>query len=152
MTIQKPDLHILTIWRIRLLLLAVVFSFLSAWFYPHRGWIWWLFTLGWAGGFFYFYLFYYPIKFRKLSYARNQDCLLIHCGVIYTRTRAIPFSAIQYTSTGSTPLERLFGVCSLIVVTAGSRVFLPGLPTQDAQELQRFLSLQDWEDRGLSHG
>ena len=64
----------------------------------------------------------YPIKYRKLSYGFNRRCLLIHCGVIYTRVKAVPLTSIQYASVASSPLERLFGVCSLLVHAAGSSV------------------------------
>lgn len=84
---KKPDLQILTVWRIRLLLVALVPSFFSAFFAPRINWVWWLFTAAWMAAFLYFYIFYYPIKYRKLSYGFNRRCLLIHCGVIYTRVK-----------------------------------------------------------------
>ena len=64
---KKPDLQILTVWRIRLLLVALVPSFFSAFFAPRINWMWWLFTAAWMAAFLYFYIFYYPIKYRKLS-------------------------------------------------------------------------------------
>nr|WP_087302394.1 PH domain-containing protein [Anaerotruncus colihominis] len=90
--------------------------------------------------FLYFYIFYYPIKYRKLAYGTNAHCLLVYCGVIYTRVKAVPFTSIQYTSVFSTPLERLFGVTSLFVYAAGGRVYIPGLAPQDARELQALLT------------
>lgn len=140
MTLKKPDLHVLTVWRIRLLLAAVAPSFLSAYFGANRNWIWWLFTASWTAAFLYFYIFYYPIKFRKLSYSLNKRCLIIHCGVIYTRVKAVPFSSIQYAAIGTTPLQRLFGITSLFVCTAGSSAYIPGLPPDEARELQAILT------------
>lgn len=140
MTLKKPDLHILTVWRLRLLAAALVPSFLTAWFSPRINWLWWLFTAAWMCAFLYFYIFYYPIKYRKLAYGVNAHCLLVYCGVIYTRVKAVPFTSIQYTSVFSTPLERLFGVTSLFVYAAGGRVYIPGLAPQDARELQALLT------------
>lgn len=140
MTLQKPDLHLLTVWRIRLLLCTMVPSFLSAYFLPRLNWVWWLFTAAWVLAFLGFYIFYYPIKFRKLSYSANANCLLIHCGVIYTRVKAVPLTSVQYVSVGTTPLQRLFGICSLFVYTAGSSSYIPGLAPDRAEELRELLT------------
>ncbi len=140
MTIYKPDLHILSVWRLRLLLSAVLPSFCSAYFFASRGWLWWIFTSAWAIAFLYLYIFYYPIKFRKYFYTLNECALLLHCGVIYTRIKAIPFRGMQYTAIMSTPLERLFGVCTLLIFSAGSTARLPGLPFEQAKALQQLLS------------
>lgn len=143
MTLKKPSPHVLTVWRIRLLLVSVLPSFLSAFFAPHINWIWWLFTSVWIFAFLCFYILYYPIKYRKLSYSFNERCLLIHCGVIYTRVKAVPFESIQYLSVASTPLQRLFGLCSLFVFAAGSTVYIPGLIFEEALALQSKLTPRD---------
>ena len=140
MTLRKPDLHMLTVWRIRLLLVALGPSFVSAYFLPRRGLVWWLFTAAWAGAFLYCYIFYYPIKYRKCSYSTTGEALLLHCGVIYTRVKAMPLTSIQYATVVSTPLQRLFGVRSLHVYAAGASLCLPGLPPEEADRLQRLLT------------
>ena len=140
MTLQKPDLHVLTVWRLRLLLVAILPSFLSAYFAPHIGLVWWVFTAAWIFAFLGFYIFYYPIKYRKLAYSVNEKCLLIHCGVIYTRVKEIPLTSVQYVSIATTPLQRLFGICSLIVFTAGSNAYIPGLAPDKADELRDLLT------------
>lgn len=139
MKLKKPDARTLTVWHIRLLCAAIVPSFCSAWFAPYINWIWWTFTGAWALAFLYGYIFYYPIKYRKLSYSFNKRCFLIHCGVIYTRVKAIPLTSIQYVSVTSTPLQRLFGICSLFVFCAGSTAYVPGLLRADAAHLRERL-------------
>ena len=80
MTLQKPDLRILTVWRIRLLVTAVAPSAVTAYFSINRTWAWWLFSASWIAAFLYFYIGYYPIKYRKLSYSINQACLVVQIG------------------------------------------------------------------------
>lgn len=143
MTLKKPDLHVVTVWRIRLLVAAIIPAFVSACFWKQINWVWWLFTASWALAFLYFYIFYYAIKYRKLSYSLNERCLLIHCGVIYTRVKAIPFTSIQYVSVASTPLQRLFGITSLFVFSAGGSAYIPGLPPLEARALQGVLTPDD---------
>ncbi len=140
MTLQKPDLRILTVWRIRLLITVVAPSAVTAYFSINRTWAWWLFSASWIVAFLYFYIGYYPIKYRKLSYSINQTCLVVHCGVIYTRIKAMPLCSIQYVSVASTPLQQLFGLCSLVVYAAGSILRLPGLTLRDGILLQGTLT------------
>lgn len=140
MTLQKPDLRILTVWRIRLLVTAVAPSAVTAYFFINRTWIWWLFSASWIAAFLYFYIGYYPIKYRKLSYSINQTCLIVHCGVVYTRIKAMPLCSIQYVSVSSTPLQQLFGLCSLVIYAAGSALRLSGLSLQDGILLQGTLT------------
>lgn len=139
MPVIKPALHILTVWRIRLLLCTLLPSFLSAYFVVHLGLIWWICTGIWVAAFCYFYIFYYPIKLRKLSFSGNDRCLLIHCGVIYTRVKAIPYTSIQYIAETSSPLERLFGICSLVFHMAGATAYMPGLTPLQAAQIQASL-------------
>ena len=140
MKLQKPDLHLLTVWRLRLLLVTLLPSSLSAYFSAWQGLFWWIFTISWAAAFLAFYLFYYPIKFRKLSYSRNSQYLLLHCGVIYTRVKAMPLDSIQYTAIASSPLQRLFHVHTLLIYAAGACLRLPGLPLETAKQLQQELT------------
>lgn len=142
MPVIKPALHILTVWRLRLILCTLLPSFLSALFFGSRGPIWWSCTVIWVAAFCYFYIGYYPIKLRKLFFSGNDLCLLIHCGVIYTRVKAIPYGSIQYISVTSTPLERLFGICSLALYMAGASVKMPGLTPEQADTLRRELERQ----------
>lgn len=142
----KPQLHLLSIWRVRLLLCAFLPSFFSAYFIDRQGVLWWIFSALWVLLFLYFYIIYYPIKLRKLCYSGNDAYLLIHCGVIYTRIKAIPYSSIQYLSIASTPLERFFGICSLHLTMAGATASMPGLTRQQAHELHEALMPHDGGD------
>lgn len=145
MPVMKPALHILTIWRIRLLLCTLLPSFLSAYFFANRA-LWWGCTLVWAALFCYFYIFYYPIKLKKLFLSGNASCLLIHCGVIYTRVKAIPYTGIQYIAVTSSPLERLFGISSLVFRMAGASAYMPGLTPPQVEQIRTFLQ----KEGGLS--
>lgn len=141
MTLKKPNHKILSIWRIRLLGMSVIPSFFTAYFSAWAfHWVWKVWTVLWVGGFLYLYIFYYPIKYKKLSYTFNSRCFILNCGVIYTRVKALPLQNIQYAAVISTPLERLFGLRSLAVMCAGASVYVPGLDAQDALQLQDILT------------
>lgn len=148
MTFKKPHPHILTVWRLRLLLFTLLPSFISACFLPRINWVWWLFTAVWSFAFLYLYIFYYPIKYKKLSYSLAEFCLLVHCGVIYTRVKAMPFTSIQYVSISATPLQRLFDISTVFVYSAGSSVHISGLTPGDAKALELALTPEDDDTDG----
>lgn len=135
MAVIKPSLHLLTVWRLRLFLCSFLPSFLAACFFSNTL-LWWAAALAIAAGFVFLYIFYCPVKWKKLAYSGNENCLVIHCGVIYTSAKAVPFGSIQSISITSTPLERLFGICSLAVFMAGARIYMPGLTPVQAEELR----------------
>lgn len=143
MQLQKPNSQILTVWRLRLAFFTVIPSAIFAYLYPYRNFIWWLLAACAATAFFGLYIFYYPIKYRKLSYSVSQGGLLIHCGVIYTRLKVVPRAGIQYLSLTATPLQRLFGLSTLAVFSAGSTARLPGLTADQAAAIQQALAPQE---------
>jgi membrane protein YdbS with pleckstrin-like domain len=54
----------------------------------------------------------------------------------------VPFVRIQHVDTSRSPIERLVGLASTVVYTAGSRgadVSVPGLETGDADDLRERL-------------
>lgn len=134
-----PRTCILAVWRLRLLLGAALPAFISAILLRLSFEVGCVFTAVWLLLFLYFYILYYPIKLRKLAYGANERTLLVHCGVIYTRVKAIPFTSILYLSVTSTPLERFFGVYTLRVYCAGSVTPLYGLAARQLLQIRRYL-------------
>ncbi|MEG1632009.1 MAG: PH domain-containing protein [Hydrogenoanaerobacterium sp.] len=92
------------------------------------------------------FFWYYPLKYRKLSYASAEDLLVINCGVIYTRRKSILSNNIQYITLTTTPLTKLFGLCTLFFHAAGSFVYLPCLSHDAARNLQHLLTSDSGED------
>ena len=135
MAVIKPSLHLLTVWRLRVFHCSLLPSFLAAYFFSNTI-LWWVLALAIAAGFLFLYIFYFPVRWKKLAYSGNKNCLVIHCRVIYTSAKAVPFGSIQSLSIVSTPLERLFGICSLAVFMAGARIHMPGLTPVQAEELR----------------
>lgn len=59
------------------------------------------------------------IAVRRKGYALREHDILYHTGVLWQRVTAIPFNRVQHVETTSGILERLFGLASLVVFTAG---------------------------------
>jgi len=90
-------------------------------------------------------LLLYPIlvapgrRYRAWGYAMDADELRIARGV-WTRSETIvPLARVQHVDVSQGPIERTFGVCRLVLHTAGtmhSRVLLPGLARATAEALR----------------
>lgn len=79
-----------------------------------------------------------------LAYARwrfgfQGDLLLMRYGILFVEERAVPVRRMQHCDLVRGPVERLFGLATLVVFTAGnegSAFRVPGLSVQRAMELR----------------
>jgi membrane protein YdbS with pleckstrin-like domain len=78
-------------------------------------------------------------RYRIWAFEVRPDALYLERGVV-THVRTIaPYVRIQHVDTQRSPLERWFGLSTLVVYTAGSRgadVAIPGLTPDEASDLQ----------------
>ncbi len=80
----------------------------------------------------------------SLAYARwrfsiTGELLLARYGIIFHEEKAIPISRMQHVDLTRGPIERLFGLATLVVFTAGTEgasFRLPGLAVFRAEELR----------------
>ncbi|GAB7013015.1 PH domain-containing protein [Halolamina salina] len=82
------------------------------------------------------------LLYRSWEYVVRADSLFLSRGV-FTRVRTVvPYVRVQHIDTTRSPLERLLGLSTLVVYTAGSRgadVTIPGLTPDRASTLQERL-------------
>ena len=78
-------------------------------------------------------------RYRSWGYALDADEIHIQQGVL-TRTRtAVPFGRVQHIDVSQGPIERHYGVGTLVLHTAGTRssaVVLPGLAFAEAGRIR----------------
>jgi membrane protein YdbS with pleckstrin-like domain len=84
----------------------------------------------------------YVIRKHDIAYRR---------GIFFRRVTTIPFSRMQHCEIQEGPLERLFGLNTLLVFTAGgssSDLAIPGLPPEEAARLRNYIlrRVNDVED------
>ncbi|WP_248896613.1 PH domain-containing protein [Haloplanus halobius] len=81
-------------------------------------------------------------RYRVWRYEVRDDALYLERGV-FTRVRTVvPFVRIQHVDSSRGPVERLAGLASTVVYTAGSRgadVTVPGLTPTGADDLRERL-------------
>ena len=80
-----------------------------------------------------------PRRHRAWGYAESGDELAVRRGV-WVRTRTVvPFGRVQHIDVAQGPIERPFGLATLILHTAGTRgatVALPGLEQAEAERMR----------------
>lgn len=80
-----------------------------------------------------------PLSYARWRFGFQDDLLLMRYGILFVEERAVPVRRMQHVDLMRGPLERLFGLATLVVFTAGnegSAFRVPGLSVQRAQELR----------------
>lgn len=105
-------------------------------------------SYGWmivAATFLFLCVFYYVSiqkLFRYLAFAVRTRDVIYQRGWITRSIKICPFNRIQNCSVQTGPLERRYGLASLIVYTAGSEsadLKIPGLLHEEAEKLRHFI-------------
>lgn len=90
------------------------------------------------------------LRYRHWRWSVEPDRVLIHKGVIWRSRSLIPRVRVQHVDTRTSPLQRWFGLSSLIVFTAGTRgadAEIPGLSSEEAESLREELArLEDLDE------
>jgi membrane protein YdbS with pleckstrin-like domain len=87
-------------------------------------------------------LFWPGVSYRHTSYRVDPMGLRIRRGVVWRSETSVPKSRIQHTDVSQGPIERGFGLATLIVHTAGTEnasVSLGGLTHETALGIRDFL-------------
>lgn len=80
-----------------------------------------------------------PWSWRRWRWRIDPELLLLRWGIISHHERAIPISRLQHVDLTRGPIERLFGLTTVVVHTAGtesSSFRLPGLADIDARAVR----------------
>lgn len=82
------------------------------------------------------------LLYRSWTYVVRPDSLYLSRGVFTLVRTVVPYVRVQHVDTRRSPLERVLGLSTLVVYTAGSRgadVRIPGLTPDGASTLQQRL-------------
>jgi len=80
-----------------------------------------------------------PRRYRAWGYAMDPEELQVRRGV-WTRVQTVvPLERVQHIDVSQGPLERMLGICSLVLHTAGtlhSQIVVPGLTRETAEGMR----------------
>lgn len=80
-----------------------------------------------------------PRRYRAWGYREDEDELHIRSGLWLRVRTVVPFGRVQHIDIAHGPIERGFGLATLILHTAGTRgaaVPLPGLAQEEAEQMR----------------
>ncbi|HEX8526714.1 PH domain-containing protein [Allosphingosinicella sp.] len=78
-------------------------------------------------------------RYRAWGYAMGEDELQISRGLLFQARTVVPFGRVQHIDVVQGPLQRTFGIGTLVLHTAGTRsaaVHLPGLAAIEAERMR----------------
>ncbi len=78
-------------------------------------------------------------RYRAWGYREGADEILIRSGLIKRVKTVVPFGRVQHIDISQGPIERRYGLATLILHTAGTRgasVPLPGLAQAEAERMR----------------
>ena len=88
------------------------------------------------------------MRWRRTGWRLDEDGLAIRRGLLWRSETVVPRSRVQHVDIGHGPIDRLFGLATLKVHTAGTRlssVALAGMAQADAEALRDALVLAERE-------
>lgn len=89
------------------------------------------------------------LAYRGWSYRLDDQGIEIRSGVVFRRVTTVPRSRVQHTDVSQGPIERRYGLGTLVIYTAGTdhaRVDLPGLAHATAMAVRDALLPKDGDD------
>jgi uncharacterized protein len=89
------------------------------------------------------------LDYEHTAYLLDGDGLQVRRGVLWQTVTHVPRSRVQHTDVSQGPLERRYGLGTLVVYTAGTdhaRVALPGLAHEVARVLRDELRAEQVDD------
>ena len=88
-------------------------------------------------------LIYIYVSYRYEGYALREQDILYKSGIFFRLLLIIPFNRVQHAELQQGPIDRYFGLGSLILYTAGgsgSDLTIKGLPYEKAQTLKEIIT------------
>lgn len=146
---QRLDPRAIKLWQTSALIFVAVMMFISLMGVGVVGWTWtkwlpWLIA-GWVGlgALGVWFSLARPARYyRAWGYRLDDRVLETRSGILFQRTRLLPLSRLQHVDIERGPLERMYGLASLVLHTAGTHsasLRIPGLAAEEALRLRNHL-------------
>lgn len=88
-------------------------------------------------------------RYRAWGYRMGEDELVVKHGLFIRQVTVVPFGRVQHIDIGQGPIQRAFGLATLVLNTAGTRgsaVRLPGLLHGQAEEMRDHIRAEIRQD------
>lgn len=133
---QLPS-NAVTLWRIRATLILVAASFLCGVLFVFSSVVAVIFGIAVLLLYGVNMLLYFPMFYKGYVYDFTPDFIFIRKGILFKKEIRIQTDRIQYCVLIQGPLQRLFRLTSVLILTAGSREFIRDITVKEAECLRR---------------
>ncbi len=139
MELKRPDRRVTLCWTVYTLVGAIVPLAISMMLFqlPLEPWMPYLFTVLWVLTLTLMVTVVYPLRYRRMRYAVDDNSIITVQGFLFATRRRMPLSAVRHITAVRGPLERLTGITALLVSATGGRLWLEGVPVDEADKLTR---------------
>lgn len=79
-------------------------------------------------------------SFRRWAYQLREHDVSVRRGVITLSVASVPYARVQHVSIRRGALERLAGLATVDVNSAGPDISIPGLPVHDAERVRQLIT------------
>jgi uncharacterized protein len=143
---QSLDPRVVKLWLVSdlagygIMLFTLLLSLL-VWAFWQPMLTWWLIA-GWGiiAALCLWYSFWRPPRaYRAWGYRIDDRVLETRSGIVFKRARLLPLSRLQHVDIERGPFERMYGLASLVLHTAGTHsanILIPGLDAGEAVRLR----------------
>lgn len=143
---QALDSRVISLWRVSgligfgVLLLSLLVAVLAVGFAEPKFFVWLFIPWLALAAISCWFSFWYPPRFyRTWGYRIDAKVLETRSGRLFQRARLLPLSRLQHVDIERGPLERMYGLASLVLHTAGTHsanIRIPGLEAGEATRLR----------------
>jgi len=135
----KSERSALTVWRIMLSIVCAAAEFTAAVLLMSNKLALIFATCIISAVFLYMYMVYYPIKLHRFTAELKNSKIIITNSIINKNIYIMEYSKIQFINIITSPLQRLFGICTVLVKAAGGTVYLSGISKSNAEYLKEII-------------
>ncbi|MCS4489544.1 PH domain-containing protein [Corynebacterium sp. ES2794-CONJ1] len=124
--------------RLPWLIVALIASLV--WFFLFEHWVWALAVPLALLAITCWFIWWIPRQVHFLGWQETSEEIIIASGRLFRSIRIIPFGRVQYIDVLQGPLERIYGLKTIHIVTAGDDAsYIPGLEAETAEALRERL-------------
>lgn len=127
------------LWRVRVTLLLIAAAFLCGVFFVFSNIIALIFGIGTVAIYLVLMFLYFPYLYKSYVYGFSFQEIFIQKGVLFHKNIHIRMDRIQYCVLVQGPLQRLFGLASVLILTAGSQEYIRDIHVKNAEKLRKVL-------------
>lgn len=142
MEFKRPDRRVILCWTVYTLCACVIPIVAGIVLYALPllpEWVSHIFTVLWVTTLTIVLAVYYPLRYRRMRYAVDQESIVTVRGMLFSVYRRMPLSAVRHITTLRGPIERMTGLTSVLISATGGHLLIEGIAADEADKLTKAL-------------